>query len=134
MATGTAGTSARAYSQQMIHYLRKRILETGGQTTVYTVGTIPADSVIIKSISGVMVNVAATAATNKLMDIGPTSNDDLWGTDLSLGTVALVPLDEAVSMTVTVDTTIIATMALSGTAGTAGVFDVVIAYIPPEAT
>jgi len=134
MATGTAGTVARQYSQQMIHYLRTRILETGGQSTVYTIGTIPAGSVIIKSISGVMVNVAATAATNKLMNIGTTANDDLYGTSLSLATVALVPLDEAVSMTVSTDTTITATMALTGTAGTAGVFDVIIAYIPPEAT
>ena len=133
MATGTAGTSARAYSQQMVHYLRKRFLETGGQSTVYTLGTIPAGSVILKPISGVMVNVAATAASNKLMNIGTTANDDLYGTVVSLASIAFVPLDESVSMTVSTDTTLTATMALTGTAGTAGVFDVVIAYIPPEA-
>lgn len=133
MTTGTAGTVARQYSQQMIHFLRKSLVETGtvaNQSEVFTVGTIPAGSVILKALSGVNVDVAYTSATNKLINIGTTANDDLYGTLLSGASIAFVPLDEAVAMTVAADTVITASHALTGTPGTAGRAEVVIAYIP----
>lgn len=129
MATGTPGSVARQYVTQQIHYLRKGFsyADTGN---VLTVGTIPAGALILKPLSGVFVNVAFTAGTNKQIDIGPTSNDDLWGTDLSLASIAFVPLDEAVSMLVSSDTAIIATPDLTGSSNTAGEGVIVIAYIP----
>ena len=133
MATGTASTAARQFHTQQVHYLRKSLVETGttaNQSEVYTVGTIPAGSLILKALSGVTVNVAYTAATNKLVNIGTTANDDLYGTLLSVASIAFVPLDEAVSMIVDTDTVITASHALTGTVGTAGRAEVVIAYIP----
>lgn len=133
MTTGTAGTSARQFHTQQIHFLRKSLVETGtaaNQSEVFTVGVIPAGSTILKSLSGVNVDVAYTSATNKLINIGTTANDDLYGTLLSAASIAFVPLDEAVAMTVSADTTITASHALTGTVGTAGRAEVVIAYIP----
>lgn len=133
MATGTAGTAARQFHTQQIHYLRKSLTETGttaNQTETFTVGIIPAGSTILKPLSGVNVDVAYTSATNKLINIGTTANASLYGTSLSVAAIAFVPLDEAVAMTVSADTTITATHALSGTAGSAGRAEVVIAYIP----
>ena len=133
MATGTAGTAARQFHTQQIHYLRKSLTETGttaNQSETFTVGIIPAGSTILKPLSGVNVDVAYTAATNKLINIGTTANASLYGTSLSVASIAFVPLDEAVAMTVSADTTITATHALTGTAGSAGRAEVVIAYIP----
>lgn len=133
MATGTAGTNARQFHTQQIHYLRKSLTETGttaNQSETFTVGIIPAGSTILKPLSGVNVDVAYTAATNKLINIGTTATPNLYGTLLSVASIAFVPLDEAVAMTVSADTTITATHALSGAAGSAGRAEVVIAYIP----
>lgn len=133
MPTGTAGTSARQYHTQQIHYLRKSLTETGttaNQSETFVVGTIPAGSLILKPLSGVNVDVAYTSGTNKLINIGNTTTANLYGTLLSVASIAFVPLDEAVAMTVSTDTTITATHALTGTVGTAGRAEVVIAYIP----
>jgi hypothetical protein len=133
MATGTSGTVARQFHTQQIHFLRKSLVETGttaNQSEVFTVGVIPAGATILKPLSGVNVDVAYTSATNKLINIGTTANDDLYGTIMSVASIAFVPLDESVAMTVSEDTTIIATHALTGTAGSAGRAEVVIAYLP----
>jgi hypothetical protein len=71
-----------------------------------------------------------------VLDIGTSADDDLYATDLALGTKAFVALDEAATATnvntwyVSVDTTITTTVALTGTAATAGAATVIIAYIP----
>lgn len=121
----------RVYHTQQIHYLRKSIAYN--DTFPVTVGVIPAGSLIVKPISGVQVNTAFNAATTNVLDIGessPTDNDDLYATDLALGTATFVPIDEAVSLTVSSDTTITCTYAQTGTAATAGAAEVIIAYIP----
>ena len=135
MTTGTAGTSARTFHTQQIHYLRKTVV-FGDNGVAKTVGVIPAGSQILNTISGVFVTTAFNAGTSNVIDIGTTANDDLYGTDIALGTKAFVALDEAATATdvntwlVSADTTITATPALAGTAATAGSAEVVIAYIP----
>lgn len=124
-----AGSTARLYETQQIHYLRKGFtFEDDG--SVLTVGTIPAGSTILKPLSGVNVDVAFDAGTTNVLDVGTSANDDLYATNLALGSIAFVPLDEAVAMTVSADTTLIATVDLTGTAATAGQAEVIIAYIP----
>lgn len=121
-------TPARDAGYQNIQYLRKDI--TFADTGVITIGTLPAGSVIVKPISGLAVHVAFNNGTTNTLNIGTTANDDLYGTVLATGTIAFVPIDEAVSGKVDVDTVITATQAVSGTAATAGSGSVVIAYIP----
>jgi len=131
MATGTRGTAARDFRKQMIHYLRKGITFADDGTTV-TVGTIPAGSLIIKPISGVAVTTVFNAGSTNVLDIGPStdSGTDLWATDLALGSLAFVPLDEAVTNLVTVDTVVQAAVDLTGTAATTGAAEIIIAYVP----
>ena len=133
MATGTAGTAARTYHTQQIHFLRNSLVETGtvaNQSEIFTVGVIPAGATILKPLSGVNVDVAYTSATNKLINIGTTASASLYGTSLSAAAITFVPLDEAVAMTVAADTTITASHALTGAVGSAGRAEVVIAYVP----
>jgi hypothetical protein len=111
----------------MIHYLRKGITYADDGETV-TVGVLPAGAQIIKPISGVSVNVAFNGGTTNTLDIGPSSNTDLWATDLALGSIAYVALDEAVSMTVASDTTVQA-LVTSTASASAGEAEIVIAYI-----
>ena len=123
------GTTARVYPYQLIHYLRKGFT-FADDGSVLTVGIIPAGAQILRALSGVEVNVAFNAASTNVLDIGTTANDDLYATDLALGTIAFVPLDEAVSMTVAAATTITATVDLTGTAATTGQGEIVIAFLP----
>lgn len=121
---------ARQYHQQVVHFLRKSITFANNGKAV-TVGKIPAGSLILRPVSGVHVTTAFNAGSTNVLDIGSSDNDDLFGTDLALGTTTFVPVDETVGgFLVASDTTITATVALSGTAATAGAGEVVIAYIP----
>lgn len=122
--------TARQFHTQQVHYLRKSITYADNGVA-RTVGTIPAGSLILKPISGVHVTTAFNAGTNNFLDIGTSADDDLYGTDLSLTATNFVPLDEAVGgYLVSADTTITATVGLTGTAASAGAGEVVIAYIP----
>lgn len=111
---------------QQITWLKTRLITFADDgVAVEFDGKIPAGSLIIKPISGFMVNVAFDGSG--VVDIGPTTNDDLWMTDGSGGTVTFVPLDEAVTMYVDADVQPICTM--TGGTVTAGEGYGVIAYI-----
>jgi hypothetical protein len=131
MPTNTQGTTARQHSMQVIHVLRKGFTFADDGTTI-TVGTIPAGSLIIRPMSGVAVTTVFNAGSTNVLDIGPStdSGTDLWATDLALGTLAFVPLDEAVTNLVTVDTIVQAAVDLTGTAATTGAAEIIIAYVP----
>jgi hypothetical protein len=133
MPTNTPGTTARQSQVQAIHFLR-RSLTFGDNGIARTVGIIPAGAQIIQPLSGVYVTTAFNAGTTNVLDIGTSADDDLYATDLALGTRAFVAIDEAATAVntwlVTADTTITATVALAGTAATAGAAEVVIAYVP----
>lgn len=131
MATNTAGSTARDFNKQMVHYLRKGITYADDGTTV-TVGTIPAGSLVLKPISGVAITTVFNAGSTNVLDIGPStdSGTDLWATDLALGTLGFVALDEAVTNLVSVDTVVQAAVDLTGTAATTGAAEIIIAFIP----
>lgn len=120
---------ARQYHQQMVHYLRLGLV-FGDNGVAKTVGVIPAGALILKALSGVQVTTVFNAGTTNVLDIGTSADDDLFATDLAMGALAFVPLDEAVSPLVAADTTITATLGLTGTAATTGAAIVVIAFIP----
>ncbi|MDO9381837.1 MAG: hypothetical protein Q7T86_03145 [Hyphomicrobiaceae bacterium] len=131
MATGTAGTSAKLYHTDQVHYLAKAISYADGATNVYTLGVLPAGAMIIKPMSGVQVNTVFNSGTNNLINFGTAADDDFFGTVMSLTTATFVPLDEAVSMSVAADTTVTASLALSGTAATTGAGVALLAYVLP---
>jgi len=127
---------ARQFHTQQIHYLRANISFADGATRVYTLGTIPGGAQIVQALSGVYVTTAFNAGTTNVLDIGTTADDDLYATDLALGTRAFVAIDEAATAanvntwSVVNETTFTATLSLTGTAATAGAGVVIIAYIP----
>lgn len=122
---------ARLYHTQQVHYLRKGITFADDGTTV-DVGTIPAGSMVLKPLSGVLVTTVFNAGSTNVLDVGPStdSGTDLWATDLALGALAFVPLDEAVTFLVSVDTYVQAAVDLTGTAATTGAAEIIICYIP----
>lgn len=131
MGTNTAGTSARQYHQQMIHYLRRSLDPVADDKQTVTIGTIPAGSLILKAISGAY--VADAFATNTVLQIGPStdSGTDLYATSLALATSnTFVVLDETVSPLVASDTIVQARVSASGTPAQTGTAELVIAYIP----
>ena len=130
-----ANESAKRYYQDMVHFLRKDFTFADDGLTL-TVGVIPAGSVVLKPLSGVNVSTVFNAGSTNVADWGPStdSGTDLWATDLALGTLGFVPLDEAVSFLVTVDTTVQIAIDLTGTAATTGEGQAIVAYIPPNLT
>lgn len=119
---------ARDIGYGVVQFIRKRLtFADNGKAVV--VGTIPAGALILKSLSGAQVNVVTNAGTNNLMNIGTTADDDLYGTSISTAAIAFVPLDEAVSMYVSSDTAVTATLALTGTTATTGDIEAVIAFV-----
>lgn len=130
MPTNTPGSTARELSFQAVHYMRKSISFNDDGTAV-TVGVLPAGALIHKDMSGVAVTQAFNAGTTNTLNVGTAADGDLFGTLLAVGATTFVPLNETVGgYLVTEDTTITATVVLTGTAATAGTAEVVIAYIP----
>jgi len=123
------GSKAREFASQQVHYLRKGITFSDSGSAV-DIGVIPAGSLILKPLSGVQVETAFNAGTTNTIDVGTSADPNLYGTALAATAVAFVPLDEAVGMTVSADTTMTVTYNQTGTAASAGAAEVVIAYIP----
>lgn len=132
MATGTAGSTARRYHTSQVHYLLKKIQYSGGASAVVTVGKVPAGAVVINA--GVVVATAFNAGTSNVLDIGTATDDDGFATDLALGTIGRIAADELATSNdlgpFVADTAITATLALSGTAATAGEGWVYVEFLP----
>lgn len=120
---------ARNDGSQNIQFLKRPITYLDNGLTV-DVGTLPAGALILKPISGVMVNVAFNGGTTNTLDVGPSTDagTDLWGTVLALGTIGFIPLDEVVSLSVAVDTPVQAKV-VSTAAASAGSGVILIAFV-----
>lgn len=121
---------ARDAGYQNVQFIRKTIT-FADMGKLVKLGTIPAGALILKAISGAQVNTVFNSATTTVLDIGSAADGDLYATDLDVKTAAaFLPLDEAVSMFVSVDTELTCQLAETGTAATAGSAVVVIAFLP----
>lgn len=127
---------ARDASTQQVHFLRKRITFDGAGTNAvgagaaFVIGRIPAGAIILGPISGVDVNTVFNAGTNNRLNIGIAGTPAKYAATSSLLTAGFVPMAVAAGHRVTVDTDILVTPDVTGTAATTGDVDVVIAYIP----
>lgn len=132
MATGTEGTTARQYSQQLVHYLRKRITFTDEGNEV-TVGQIPAGASVI----GGGVHIVTAFDDTSTIDVGfkdGSSTDDPNGyaTALVATAVGFKALDELAATTniqQTADTTVTVTLNDGTGAVSSGVADVIVTYV-----
>lgn len=133
--TGTLNNTvpARDINYGVVQFLRKRIQYTDNAVAI-TVGKIPAGSLIHKAMSGIVVHVVTNAGTANVIDIGyikaSGTDDDYFGTDISTAALNFVPLDETVTgYYVSEETTITATLGLTGTTATTGDLEVIIAFV-----
>lgn len=122
------GVPERDNGTQNIQYIKKAFTYLDAGTTI-DIGTIPEGAIILKPISGVHVITAFNGDTTNTLDIGPSTNTDLWATDLALGTVGFIPIDEAVSNVVGSGESAVQAAVVSTASASAGSAIVVIAYI-----
>jgi hypothetical protein len=130
-----SATPARNAGVQQIHVIRSREITFADNAQVIRIGTVPAGSLIMNTLSGVHVSTVFNAGTNNFIDIGTTADDDLYGTDVSLLALGLILMDEAETAAarwIAADTTFTCTPSITGTAPTTGLARVVICYIPPN--
>lgn len=128
MATNTAGTVARDFHKQMIHYLRKSMTYNGDLSV--DVGVLPAGALIVPNASGAFVTTPFTASTTvQTLDIGYADDADEYASALVLTSAGQIELDVETDLLVPVDRTITATLT-AGSGPTAGALTVIIAYIP----
>lgn len=93
MATNTAGTVARQFQTQQVHYLRKRI--TFATATVETdLGVIPAGATVIGG--GIHVVTADSGITLDvgLKDGSSTDDPNGYATALTVAAIGFIALDE----------------------------------------
>lgn len=121
---------ARDAGYQNIQYLKRNVLF--GSTGAFVLGRIPAGSIIVAPISGVDVSTVFNAGTANTVSIGIAGTPAKYASASSLAAVGFVPMAVAVGHKVTVDTDILVTPAVTGTAPTTGDADVVLAFIPPN--
>jgi hypothetical protein len=135
MPTGTPGDSGRRYSQQLVHYLRKRITFADFATTV-TVGVIPAGATVFGG--GVHIVTAFNSSGTDLMDvgyIGATTVVAAYASALVLSAIGFIALDELATVTNIqgqVSHTVTATPTQSVADATAGAADLSMLYTVPN--
>lgn len=128
-------TPARDATYQLAHYLRKTITFADG-TNVVTVGTLPANALVIGGGAHVSTTFAGTATLNVgyAADTLSTADADAYASALVIGTTvgfnALDELNNAAQSAKprSVDTVVTATMA--GATATTGTMDVIVLYVP----
>lgn len=132
MATNTAGTTARELTTQQIHYLRKALAYTDGNSAAVTVGYIPAGSLILPQLSGIFSLIAYNSGTNNNYTIGTAASATAFigATAFPAAGAFTLITGTGTGLRVTIDTQIIVTNALTGTQATTGSSLAVFAYIP----
>ena len=133
MPTNTAGTVAREFHTQQIHYIRKTITFADNGATV-TCGVIPSGSIVLSELSGVYVTTVFNGGSTNTCDVGITGSTTKYSSALALGTLGFIEQDvmttsAATSHLTTADETIIATV-ISTAGATTGSAEVIMAFIP----
>lgn len=118
MATNTAGTAARQYHEQVVHYLRKRILGSGGNAT-YTLGILPSGANILRISTLNRIVMSGGAPTISLgTSASPAAFFAAATGGLTTAGRQAITLIATGSLGVDADTTIVAVIAGTPTAGT----------------
>ena len=107
MATGTAGSDARQFHTEQVHYLRKKITFAVENTEI-VIGTIPAYASVIGG--GVHILTAFDDTGTDTLDVGfkggsATDDPNGYATLLDLSAVGYIVLDELAATTNIISTT-----------------------------
>jgi len=131
MTTGTAaGIPAREYHTAQVHYMRKTLNASADNATQRLVGVLPAGALVLKNISGAYVRTPAFDA-GTVLNIGTSTSTSKFATDLSLtlSNVFTAVLEQSLDPVQATPSTVYAQLSASGSIGSAGVVEVIIAYI-----
>lgn len=134
MATNTAGSVARLYQSQLVHYMRKEVdyntAGVGSSDTVL-VGTLPSGAEIVDC--WVNVKTAFNAGSTNVLTAGTSSGsnaDIVAAGDVDETATGVTQVTRGWGLAITADTKIYAKFTETGTAATAGKARIMIAYIP----
>lgn len=133
MATGTAGSAARTFHTQQVHYLRKAVAyNTAGIGTSVKIGTLPSGAKVVNAV--VHVSTVFNAATTNVLTAGTNSTafDNIVGAgDVTEGTLGgySAAILTAGALTLTSDTDVYARYTQSGTAATTGAATICIMFV-----
>lgn len=126
MATGTVATTARKYTEDLVHYVVCPIVYT---TLSYTIGKLPAGAAIVDA--GVVVTTAFAGGTPQTLDIGVGADTDSLATALVITSKGRKVADElatSADMYLAADTDVNATLSAGATVS-AGAGYVYVSYI-----
>jgi hypothetical protein len=116
--------------KQAVKFLRYDFDKTHAGTTI-SLGSIPANAVVLPAISGVLVHEVFNAGTNNRFNMGTAASTTLYGSAKTLLALGFVPLTAAVlyrpSQTVATEMKIV--VDVTGAAATTGKATAIIAYM-----
>jgi len=126
------GIPARSSGDQTVNYLRAPIDFSLGYTGTKTIGTIPAGCVVLRTY--ILVTTAFNNGSTNTMNIGTSATAASYASAVALGTAGVIGGGSALATSVlanpTSDTAVIATMASTGSAASAGAGIVIVEYAP----
>lgn len=127
------GIPARDDGTQGIQFFRKRFSFDGSAGQIYTITpisfVIPANSIILSALSGADTQVVFNAGTANRVQIGIAGAVSKYGLNVTVAALGFAAMAVAVGHRVAVDTTVIFTPDITGTAPTTGEVECVLAFI-----
>lgn len=126
-----ANTNPRQYHTQQTHYLRKTVnFNDAGIASGVLMGTVPSGA----QITDIVVNVktAFNAGTTNVLVVGTSAGGNQIATtsDTAAGTPGFKRVTTGGALSIAADTDVFVAYTQTGTAATAGVATIVIAYAP----
>ncbi len=131
MTTNTAGSEARELSFQAVHYLKKRVNynDTGISSGIKMPNALPAGAEIL--FTAVKIKTAFNAGTTNVLTVGQNSssyNDIVAAGDVDESVTGNTQVGTGADLDITADTSVFIKYTQTGTAATAGVAEIIIAY------
>ena len=131
MATGTAGTTARAHNELGCEHFRRVNIVFGSAAKTYSLGFVPLGAIVVDA--GVVVSTAFNSGTSDTLDIGTAADTDGFATLLTLVTIGRIVADEMATSNdlgpYTADTEIQAVYTPTGAAATTGAAEAYVRYL-----
>ncbi len=124
-------TTPRVYHTQQIHYLRKTVnYNDAGIAGGVIMGTLPAGAQIVDIVVNVKTAFNAATTNNLLLGTSAAGNQIATTTDTAAGTAGFKRATTGGALTLAADTDVFVAYTQTGTAASAGVATIVIAYAP----
>ncbi len=132
MTTNTAGSAARDYAKQLIHYLRKTInYNDAGITSAATVslGTLPDGAIVLETV--IRVRTAFNDSGTDTLKVGTSGDDDAFAqtTDSDLTATGSYKVQRGTDVVISGDTPVYIQYAGQNSNASAGQAEVIQTYV-----